>query len=316
MSKNILFAVVAGAASAVAALSFLVGAPGAMMLIYVGPLPLILAGLSLGLKPALIAALTGVTTSGVATGGNGALLYAAGHALPAILIIGLALQRRADPESEGRWYPHGHIVAWLALLAAFALAAAALTLSDGDGFRAAVTAHIEKGLGLLMPQLESTDLDRIGRMMSGLFPGWIAASWVAMAVVNAVIAEVILTRSDRAIRPKPAWGADMTLPDWLSWALVGAAILALFGALIGAGDVGYMGRNLALVLALPYFLLGLAVVHGLAYRTQQPRAILVGFYAILIVSSWALLAVAAIGVLENWIGLRDRLPGGPTKENV
>jgi hypothetical protein len=81
--------------------------------------------------------------------------------------------------------------------------------------------------------------------------------------------------------------------------------------LIGPGDVGYTGRNLALALAFPHFLLGLAVVHGLANRTPQPRALLVGFYVVLFISAWALLAVAAVGVLEHWIGIRNRLPGGP-----
>lgn len=317
MPKNLFFAVAAGAASALAALAFITGAPGAMLLIYVGPLPVMLAGLGLGFQPALLAVLAGTATSAVAAGGNAAILYALGHALPALIVCGLALRSRPGATAETReWYPHGHIVGWLALLAAVLLAVAGLSLSSGEGFSEAVTDHIDKGLGALLPELGGPERQRLLTGMSSLFPGWIGASWVMMGVVNAVVAETILARSGRAIRPKPAWAADMTLPEWLSWALVGAAALALIGALIEAGDVGYMGRNLALVLALPHFLLGLAVVHGLAQRTQHSRAVLVGFYVVLFVSAWAILAVAAIGVLENWIGLRNRLPDGPTKENV
>ena len=317
MSKNALFAVAAGVASAVAAMAFVAGVPGAMLLIYAGPLPVMLAGLGFGFQQALLAAATGTLASALAIGGHGALLYAVGHALPALLVVGLALRSWPEngPETR-RWYPHGHIAAWLALLAAALLAAAGIWLAGDDGFRATVNDHITRGLGALLPQLGEPDRQRLLAGMSGLFPGWIGTSWAIMAVVNAIAAETILARSDRAIRPKPAWGEDLSLPDWLSWALVGAAVLALIGTLIGPGDVGYMGRNLALVLALPYFLLGLAVVHGLVHRTQQPRAILVGFYVVLFVSAWALLAVAAIGVLEHWIGLRSQMPGGPTKENV
>ncbi len=317
MSKNALFAVVAGVASAVAALAFVAGVPGAMLLIYAGPLPVMLAGLGFGFQHALLAAATGTLASAVAIGGNGALLYAVGHALPSLLVVGLALRSRPGDGPETReWYPHGDIAAWLALLAAALLAAAGLWLSGDEGFRATVNDHIDKGLGALLPQLDGTDRQRLLAGMSGLFPGWIGTSWAMMGVVNAIAAETILARSGRSIRPKPAWGADLSLPEWLSWALVGAALVALIGTLLGLGDVGYTGRNLALVLALPHFLLGLAVVHGLARQARQPRAILVGFYVVLFVSAWALLAVAAVGVLEHWIGLRNRMPGGPTKENV
>ena len=317
MSKNALLAVIAGVASAIAALAFVAGVPGAMLLIYAGPLPVMLAGLGFGFQPALLAAATGTLVAAAAIGGQGALLYAVGHALPSLMVVGLALRSRPGIVAETReWYPHGDIVAWLAVLAAAFVAMAGVWLAGEDGFRATVNDHIEKGLGVLLPQLGLPDRQRLQAGMSSLFPGWIGTSWAVMGVVNAVAAETILDRAGRAIRPKPAWGADLSLPDWLSWALVGAATLALIGTLIGPGDVGYMGRNLALVLALPHFLLGLAVVHGLAQRTQQPRAILVGFYVVLFVSAWAMLAVATIGVLEHWIGLRSKMPGGPTKENV
>ncbi|OHC80410.1 MAG: hypothetical protein A3G73_04235 [Rhodospirillales bacterium RIFCSPLOWO2_12_FULL_67_15] len=327
MTRDLLFAVAAGVASALAGLAFLARAPGAILLIYLGPLPLMLVGLGLGLRAAFTAAGVGALVSGLLAGAPAALLYALGHALPSLIVVWLGLGKRAgvdilvggpteDDAKNGpaespipgstEWYPHGHIVAWLAALAAAMVAFAALWFTSDEGFRATVAEHIEKGLAALVPMLGGTDRVQIIATMVGLFPGWIGVSWVAMGVVNAIAAEAILTRAGRALRPKPAW-ADLTLPDWLSWALVGAALLAL----IGPGDVGYTGRNLALALALPHFLLGLAVVHGLVRRTPQPRALLVGFYVVLFVSAWALLAVAAVGVLEHWIGIRNRIPGGP-----
>ncbi|MEK7245907.1 MAG: DUF2232 domain-containing protein [Pseudomonadota bacterium] len=327
MSRDLLFAIAAGVASALAGLAFLARAPGAILLIYLGPLPLMLVGLGLGVRAAFTAAGVGVLVSGLLAGAPAALLYAIGHALPSLIVVWLGLSNRvgvdilvegsAEDDSknglaEGRipgpteWYPHGHIAAWLAALAAVTVAFAGLWLSSGEGFRATVSGHIETGLAALIPMLGGTDRTQIIAAMIGLFPGWIGVSWVAMGVMNAVAAEGILVRAGRALRPKPAW-ADLTLPDWLSWALVGAALLAL----IGSGDVGYTGRNLALALALPHFLLGLAVVHGLVDRTAQPRALLAGFYIVLFVSAWALLAVAAVGMLEHWIGIRNRIPGGP-----
>lgn len=327
MTKDLLFAVAAGVASALAGLAFLARAPAAILLIYLGPLPLMLVGLGLGWRAVFTASGVGVLVAGLLAGTPAALLYAVGHALPSLIVVWLGLSNRvgvnilvdgpaeagakngpADSPLPGltEWYPHGHIVAWLAALAAAMIVFAGLWFSPGEGFRATVSGHIETGLTALIPMLGGTDRTQVIATMVGLFPGWIGVSWVAMGTINAIAAEVILIRAGRALRPKPAW-ADLTLPDWLSWALVGAALLAL----IGPGDVGYMGRNLALALALPHFLLGLAVVHGLVRRTPQPRAILAGFYVVLFMSAWALLVVAAVGVLEHWIGLRNRIPGDP-----
>jgi hypothetical protein len=324
MTRDLLFAVAAGVASALAGLAFLARAPGAVLLIYLAPLPLMLAGLALGARATFAASGVGALVAGLFAGPAAMLLYVVGYALPSSLVVGLGLRPRArinilvgEPgESEAEdagadrppagWYPHGYIVSWLAALAAALIVAAALMLSAGDGFRAAVAEHIEKGIAALLPSVGATERLPLVNTMVGLFPGWIGVSWVAMGVVNAVAAEAILTRTGRALRPKPAW-SDITLPDWLSWLLVGAALLAL----IGPGDVGYTGRNLALALVFPHFLLGLAVAHGLVDRTPQPRALLVGFYVVLFISVWALLVVAAVGVLEHWIGIRNRLPGGP-----
>ena len=327
MTRDLLFAVAAGVASALVGLAFLARAPGAVLFIYLGPLPLLLAGLGLGFRTAFIASFVGVLVSGLLAGAPAMLLYAAGHALPALTVVWLALRRRAGvnilvggPAEESapngstgpampapvEWYPHGHIVAWLAALAAAMIVGTALLFSSGEGFRDTVSSHIENGLAVLSPMLGGSDLKQINATIVGLFPGWIGVSWAIMCVVNAITAEAILTRAGQAIRPKPVW-ADITLPDWLSWLLVGAALLAL----IGPGDVGYTGRNLALALALPHFLFGLAVVHGLTRRTPQPGAMLFAFYVVLFFSAWAMLAVAAIGVLEHWIGLRHRIPGGP-----
>lgn len=334
MTKDMLFAGAAGVASALSGLSFLSREPSAVFLIYLAPLPLMLAGLALGARATFAASGVGVLIAGLFAGYPAMLLYVVGYALPSSVVVWLGLGRRAAPPdaqadtpqpgaagvdilvgetSENgaarapiEWYPHGHIVSCLAALAAVLIVAAALMLASEDGFRTTIAEHIETGIAALFPSLDEAKRMPLVNTMIGLFPGWIGVSWVAMGVVNAVAAEAILTRAGRALRPKPAW-ADISLPDWLSWLLVGAALLAL----IGPGDVGYTGRNLALALAFPHFLLGLAVAHGLANRTPNPRALLVGFYFVLFLSAWALLAVAAVGVLENWIGIRNRLPGGP-----
>ena len=124
--------------------------------------------------------------------------------------------------------------------------------------------------------------------------------------LNASIAMTILTRTKRTKRPKIKI-ADLNLPDWMSWFFVIAAIIAL----LGGGEMKFLGQNLALILATPFFFLGLAVVHNLARYVALPGLLLTSFYLVLILSGWIALAVMAAGIIEQWIGLRRYF--GPKK---
>ena len=71
-------------------------------------------------------------------------------------------------------------------------------------------------------------------------------------------------------------------------------------------DLGYLGRNIAMVFAVPYFLGGLAVVHGLVREVAFSGVLLGTFYLVVIISGWALVVVAGVGIIEQWAGLRSR----------
>ena len=87
---------------------------------------------------------------------------------------------------------------------------------------------------------------------------------------------------------------------------------ALLGVLLGAPELKYIGRNLAMILAVPYIFLGLAVVHALARRLSFPGTFLAVFYIVLVYfvlgnSGWLVVVLAAVGMIEDWTGLRVRL---------
>ena len=77
-------------------------------------------------------------------------------------------------------------------------------------------------------------------------------------------------------------------------------------ALFGPGELEYMGRNLVMILAVPYFLVGLAVAHSLVARLPSPGMLLAVFYIVVIFSGWAMMAIAGVGLIEQWVGLRRR----------
>jgi hypothetical protein len=312
MSKDTFIAIGAGVASALAALAFLAGAPAALALIYLAPLPLLLIGLSFGARAGLVAVATGLVVATVLGGLLAAALYGLAHALPATILMHLALMQRTSPSGAVEWYPIGAIVSWLTALAAACVVIAALIgLGSQEGLVSQVNRHLNDGLAVLMTKFGIADRARLVATMTAIFPAAVGTSWVAMTIANAALAQAILGRMGRAIRPKPAYAA-FAVPDWLSWPLVGAAAIAL----IGRGDLEYIGRNLAMVLALPYFLLGLATIHTLARRVSFSGALLAGCYVILLISTWAALVVAGVGLIEQWIGLRRRFAGpGPDQEN-
>lgn len=303
--KGISIAVAGGLVSALAALAFLAASPLALVFVYVAPLPLFLVGLSLGPGAGVVAGASGVAVAGALGGGVAAVMYAFIHALPACLASRQALARRLGPGGAPDWYPPGAILCSLSLLATVALLAAALASNVlGSGTEAIVANHLERGFRIMVPQLEPAEREAIVDRLAPMFPGAVGASWMMMTMVNGVLAQGLLVRMGLSQRPRLPF-ADVWLPAWASWPLVGFAAASL----LGADELRYLGQNGALIAAVPYFLLGLAVAHAFARWRGLPVLPLVVFYLVVVISDWAKLLVAGFGVAEHWVGLRSRLPG-------
>src|SRR5437763_796751 len=132
-------------------------------------------------------------------------------------------------------------------------------------------------------------------------PGIAAASWMVMAVINGALAQGLLARFGLAWRPSPDL-AQLGLPRWLTAALGLAAAATLVG-----GTWRFLGINLIIALSVPFCLGGLAVVHAAVRRLPHPGMALIAFYMLAGMFGWPLLAAAALGLVEAWLGLRRRL---------
>ena len=325
MSKETLFAVGAGVFSAFAATAFINQAPGAMMLVYLADLPLFLAGFAFGPQSAAISGAAGFMISGMLGGGLSAGIFGLLQALPVWLVVRQMLLQRpaimAAPGGTGtarpdegnvEWYPAGDMVCWLTMLVAAIMLVATVAGLSGDhgSLSALISDNLDRMLQAMAPDWGPAQRTRMVDLMVPMFPGAIGISWLVMTIFNAVMAQNILVKMKKAIRPTPAF-VDLQLPQWISWPLVAACALAL----LGAGETEYTGRNLAMILSLPLFLLGLAVVHTWARGVKSGSwMVLVAFYLVLILSGWATLLVAGIGLIELWSGLRHRM-AKPTKIN-
>jgi hypothetical protein len=308
MSRETLIAVGAGVLSAVAGVAFLSRSTGALFFVYLASLPLFMAGLALGPRAVVIGAGVGFFTAGLLGGGFVAGVYGLIQTVPAWLMVKQLLLQRPGAAGPAAWYPLGEALAWLTMLAAGVLVITAFMLGSGErGFAGTIAYELDRKLGEIWPQLEIQHRAQTVAVMAPFFPGAVGGSCMLMSVINAVLAQNLLQRMKRNLRPTPDY-ATIALPQWLSWPLVGAAALAL----IGSGDVAYTGRNLTMIFAVPFFFVGLAVVHTLARRVAFTGILLAAFYVVLFLSGWALLAVAGIGMAEQWVGLRGRFPGRPS----
>lgn len=310
-TRTLLLAALAGAASAAFHLAVGLGSFGALILAYLSQLPLFAAGLSAGLPAALAASAVGLAIVAAALPLAVAGLFAVGAALPVLVLTGRALLSRRDAAGNTVWYPAGHLVAALNGIALAYLAAAALYFSGRDGGLAAAgrefLAEALRGFAGTagVADLPAGAMD--DSLVAGLLPALILTSWQFMVAVNGLLAQGALTRFGANLRPGEPF-ARLDLPSWPVFALAAAAAAALL-----PGQIGDFGRNAALVVLMPFFFLGLSVIHAVSTRWPGRGVLLAGTYLILLLAGWPALVVAAVGVFEPWMRLRERLappPGG------
>jgi hypothetical protein len=288
-------AVLCGLLSGALFMSLLFGLPG-MLLVYFAQLPVLFAGLTLGLTGSAIAALGAVVLIGLMVSMAAALGYALLHALPAVR---QALLRRTDP-GRTEWFPVGLLLTQLTVLAGLGVVLAFVLLGgEPGGLPGFIEAHLRRGLselGLLDETAPPPDLGRL----AAVIPGFTASSSLLMVMVNFMLAQALAVRAGWARRPTPEFDR-LELPGWLWPGIAVAALLVLAGGIIG--DLGW---SLLIVLVVPYLFLGLAVVHVMARRWSRPGLALGAIYGAMILFGWPILLVLLLGFVEDWAHLRRR----------
>jgi Predicted membrane protein (DUF2232) len=296
-------------------LSMILGSLGAVILAYLAPLPLFLVGLSLGFAPAAAAGLLGTLAVGI---GAGSLLaggaYALLNALPVALLCRQALLSRAAPGGI-EWYPPGLLTMWLS---GFGIVAGVLLLFLLGFTAEGLSQTIERSLSAELQAMTqapgvppSPSIAAAARMIAPIFPGIAVTSWVVMMMVNASLAQGLLMRFGRNMRPGVRL-SSFYLPGWSVYVLAAAGVLSL----VASGFPNFLGINAAVVLSVPFFLAGLAVIHAFA-RTKGNRVlVLAGVYVALLFFGWLALAVIGLGVADQWADFRSRMaPSAPNRES-
>jgi Predicted membrane protein (DUF2232) len=291
-------AVLCGLLSAVLFVSLLLGLPG-MLLVYFAQLPVLFAGLTLGLSASGIAVVGAIVVIGLMLSMAAALGYALLHALPALFTVRQALLHRTD-QGKTEWFPAGLLLTQLTLLAGAGVILAFLLLgSEPGGLPGFIEAHLREGLtalGLLDEAAAAPDLARL----AAVIPGFTASSSLLMVMVNFMLAQLLAVRAGWARRPTPQFDR-LEIPGWL-WPVIGAAALLV----LAGGVIGDLGWSLLIVLVVPYLFLGLALVHVVVRRWSRPGLALGAIYGAMILLGWPILLVLLLGFVEDWAHLRRR----------
>jgi hypothetical protein len=300
----VLAAIALGVAGGGLYLAVVLGSPGGLILVYLTQLPLFAAGLWLGVAGAAIAGLTATLMLLAASDLLAAAVFAGLNVVPVTLLVRQALLARRQPDETVAWYPPGLLTAWLTAIALAGIGIAVIAFGGPASLHTALSEVIQGALDHLHFQPGTADEADIADALALVVPGIIAASWMVMAVINATLAQGLLTRLKLNWRPSPDL-AQLDLPLWIPLALAAAAALTMLG------QVGrFFGVNAIVALSVPFCLAGLGVVHALTRRLSNPRFILVLFYVLAGLFGWPLIVAAALGLVEPWLGLRRRFAFG------
>lgn len=328
LAQTLLLGSLAGLASALLVLTVASG-PFGLLLGYLAPLPLFFVGLTKGIGAVAIAALVGTLVSGIYDWLTG-LCFALLFGIPALVLVrqallarpmeeaGNAVQDGRDAEHGLEWYPAGRLVLWLAGLALALLALAYIFTAGSEG---GLTGLLEPILARLFQRFPAemiggADPNILAARAARMMPAVMLMSWMAMLSINGTLAQGLARLVKQNKRPAPRYSA-MELPAALVYAGVALAIVAY----VASSDLRMLAGTVAVVLAYPIFLQGLAVVHVLAAKSSFPGVILAAFYAVMVVAGSLggvlLILVVILGLIEQWAGIRRRVAGaGASQENV
>jgi hypothetical protein len=290
--------VLGGLLSATLSLLHLFSLPGLVFISYLAPLPLFLIGLSIGLRPlygaALIATLLVLLLEGPVFGAEFFVFSALGPAF----LINRALLNRKKSSKEVAWYPSSFLLRDLTLASGIVMVLALgiyLYLTQGSD----VHTLMKTLLKTLDPQGHLKDAEPLLIKLFPFLPGFFALSWGVMMLINGTLAQGVLVRFKQNLRPSPSL-EDLNTPGSFL-ILLGLSILLSW---VGVGSLELLGKSATCVLILPFFLVGLGVVHKWIHKTPFAMVGLIIFYFLLLLFLWPALFVILAGILKPWIEKR------------
>jgi len=199
--------------------------------------------------------------------------------------------RRRVQGTQVQWLPVGNIIISLMLYGCGLVAFIALYyMSQDTSLPKILSANIHTAFADLGDDYSDVIETLSGELSFLTFPVtlWL---WAILLYGHAWLANRLLTRRGASLRPDFSVQI-FTIPGWML-SLLGICALA---SLIGSESVSFLGKSTILSLMLPYFFLGISLMHN-ACKALPSRRILLFFVYFMIVSQfWPALILAAVGL--------------------
>lgn len=277
-----------------------------VFLSYLTALPIFLVGLGTGGAHVLIAMVFGAVVLLLSANVTVTLIYAFLFALPAAGLSLLALRYRQNDQGQIFWYPEGKLLVGLTLYACALFMAIAALAAGQEGGLLGITMHL---LNEALPQITAQQTPEIAAQITAaipqlakILPALVGSSWIFLILISFMLAQVILRQQNWQIRPTFEL-QSLVIPQWL---ILTAAVTGI-AAFVAPTDYAYLASNLCMILCLPFFFVGLAVVHVFANTRKTPLWILAPFYIVLTVVPHLGIFVALLGALDQGLQLRQKL---------
>ena len=265
-------------------------------------LPIVLTGLAYGTRAVSLAMLSGIFTVILNTGLINGAIYGVIIAFPCWLLARYSLMHRKLPSGDVDWYPIGQILGKITGFSALLLALATIANINfqGELYQASERLFGNEFLESLTIKDQLNGKLLLGELVH-YFPGILFLSWLILLTINTVFAQSILTWSGMAIRPTPNY-SELKAPEWLNWALLGASIIAL----LKGNSIEILGRNLVIIFAVPYFFIGMGLIHMIVKKFALSNFALTAIYLLIITLVWPMIIVVLLGFFEPFTSLRSR----------
>jgi hypothetical protein len=317
-----LLGVGSGAAAALLFASLTTASYLSLVLFYLAPLPLMIAGLGWSHWSALIGAVAGAAVLALLFGGMFFLGFIAVVGAPSWILTRLAMLGRPVPSRDDTasfdksvdWFPPGMLVVTAALLgAAVVLLAFPLIGLDAASFHKGMVEKLGQvlrietgtpdGKPLSVPGIQNAQ--HMLEVLALVVPSVAAIVATLINLINLWLAGRVVRVSSRLARPWPQLSA-MTFPVWVP-ILLAAAIAMTFAGGLPAIAAAVVGTSLTIA----YAALGLAVLHEITRGRDSRPFILAGVYASVLVFGWPTLLLFLLGLAETGVGIRARVAAKP-----
>lgn len=300
-ARNIILGIAAGLVSAIVFASAGAGPMFTRMILFLlTPFPIYLAGLGLGIMPAVAAVIAASLLILSLSNALTVFTYGAGVAIPSLILTRMTLMARGEGEDR-EWYPIGRVIIAAALMSGgLSFAYMAAQGADTEALTKFIRPAVEEFAKTQLPALPGGEalgepqIAELTNIIVTTLPGALAIFVMLTVLASLWLAGRVALSAGVLQRPWPDF-SRIELP-------LGSAILLLTATVISitSDKAWLLADGFASALRFAFALLGLAVVHHFTRHSSWRGFILFAVYAgLLIIAKHMLLILTIIGLAET-----------------